>query len=392
MGASALMLSGETGDHSDFSSSEEDELNGTELTQTIQGTQGVLHIKDLIGRGAFGSVYRATWKGLPAAVKVIEHDDEETHASFSPLSTGASLRSFSGTPLAAHGSDAFSPPSLDILDYSQEGQPCRVQTCIVTSSLAATRGSQAMLEAAVSSAVCHPNIVQTYDYQVVDMFKSATVLRTEANRETRIIMEFCDAGSLDEAIQHGKFHGGVTEGLRHMRVILRAVCLTLLDIASAMTHLHSMRIVHKDLKPKNVLLSSCPEDPRGFTAKVSDFGLSQLQPDKTPSTGATPAAAAEPAGTVAYMAPEMLCYGSCSPACDVYAFGVLVWELYMGEPLYEQLSKVQIMFGVMSQDLRPQFPPSTPAWLADLACQCWAANPAARPSFANVRSTLLTRL
>ncbi len=63
-----------------------------------------------------------------------------------------------------------------------EGQPCRVQTCIVTSSLAATRGSQAMLEAAVSSAVCHPNIVQTYDYQVVDMFKSATVLRTEANR------------------------------------------------------------------------------------------------------------------------------------------------------------------------------------------------------------------
>ena len=39
-----------------------------------------------------------------------------------------------------------------------------------------------MLEAAVSSAICHPNIVQTYDYQVVDMYQSATVLRTEANR------------------------------------------------------------------------------------------------------------------------------------------------------------------------------------------------------------------
>ena len=50
----------------------------------------------------------------------------------------------------------------------------------------------------------------------------------------------------------------------------------------------------------------------------------------------------------------------------------------MGETLYERLSKVQIMFGVMSQDLRPQFPPSAPAWLANLACQCWAANPAAR--------------
>ena len=67
-GASALMLSGDSVGQSDFSSSEEDELNGTDLT--IQGTPGVLQIKDLIGRGAFGSVYRATWKGLPAAVKV----------------------------------------------------------------------------------------------------------------------------------------------------------------------------------------------------------------------------------------------------------------------------------------------------------------------------------
>ena len=66
------------------------------------------------------------------------------------------------------------------------------------------------------------------------------------------------------------------------------------------------------------------EDPRGYVAKVSDFGLSQLAPDKTPSAGATPGAAAErAAGTVAYMAPEMLCYGSCSRACDVYAFGIL---------------------------------------------------------------------
>ena len=63
-----------------------------------------------------------------------------------------------------------------------DGRPCCEQTCTVTSSLAATRGSQAMLEAAVSSAICHPNIVQTYDYQVVDMYQSATMLRTEANR------------------------------------------------------------------------------------------------------------------------------------------------------------------------------------------------------------------
>ena len=64
------MRSGETASQSDFSSSEEDELNGTNLNRTIQGTSGGLQIKELIGRGAFGSVYKASWKGLPAAVKV----------------------------------------------------------------------------------------------------------------------------------------------------------------------------------------------------------------------------------------------------------------------------------------------------------------------------------
>ena len=64
------MRSRETASQSDFSSSEEDELNGTDLNRTIQGTSGALQIKDLIGRGAFGSVYKASWKGLPAAVKV----------------------------------------------------------------------------------------------------------------------------------------------------------------------------------------------------------------------------------------------------------------------------------------------------------------------------------
>ena len=72
------------------------------------------------------------------------------------------------------------------------------------------------------------------------------------------------------------------------------------------------------------MVTCAQEDPRGYVAKVSDFGLSQLAPEKTPSAGATPGVATEPAaGTVAYMAPEMLCYGSCSRACDVYAFGIL---------------------------------------------------------------------
>ena len=70
-------------------------------------------------------------------------------------------------------------------------------------------------------------------------------------------MEFCDAGSLDEAIQQGRFRSGSKDAQGPALVKLRALCLTLLDIALAMAHLHSMRIVHKDLKPKNVLLATC---------------------------------------------------------------------------------------------------------------------------------------
>ena len=67
-------------------------------------------------------------------------------------------------------------------------------------------------------------------------------------------------------------------------------------------------------------------DARGFVAKVSDFGLSQLQPDKSPcSAPAGPAAehASDAAGTVTHMAPEMLQGGPGSCASDVYSYGVL---------------------------------------------------------------------
>lgn len=63
-------------------------------------------------------------------------------------------------------------------------------------------------------------------------------------------------------------------------------------------------------------------DKRGFVAKVSDFGLSQLQPDKSPCHN-TASAAVEAAGTVTHMAPEMIAHGAGSCASDVYSFAIL---------------------------------------------------------------------
>jgi serine/threonine protein kinase len=66
-----------------------------------------------------------------------------------------------------------------------------------------------------------------------------------------------------------------------------AVVDTALDVARAMVHLHGQNIVHSDLKARNVLLKGCALDPRGFTAKVADFGLSMhLDTNDTHISGA----------------------------------------------------------------------------------------------------------
>lgn len=109
-----------------------------------------------------------------------------------------------------------------------------------------------------------------------------------------------------------------------MLMILRAACpqshvLTLLlDVAAGMGYLHSRNCVHGDLKPANVLLKHEPAAPFGHLAKVSDFGLS-----KTMTTGQSHRST-KTLGTFNRAPPELLRLGRLSPACDMYAFGILM--------------------------------------------------------------------
>lgn len=185
------------------------------------------------------------------------------------------------------------------------------------------------------------------------------------------MQEFCEAGSLRELLDRKAFtHANGVD--------LAAVLDTAIDVARAMEHLHAQHIVHSDLKPRNILMKANPTSRRGFIAKVADFGLSlRVSPEETHVSNAFQ-------GTMSHMAPETLMHGRVSKAVDVYAFGITLFELYSGERAFKGVPKVVLGHAITVAGKRPLFPPAAPKDLRDLATRCWAADPAARPTFARV--------
>jgi serine/threonine protein kinase len=115
-----------------------------------------------------------------------------------------------------------------------------------------------------------------------------------------------------------------------------AILLCLLDIARGLEYLHSCSIVHGDLKPQNVLLKTAGTDRRGYVCKLGDFGLSRmLQETETHvNTGSY--------GTVTHAAPELLSEGRLTKSSDVFAFGMLLWELVTGDRLFPDMHTTQV--------------------------------------------------
>ncbi|KAG2443915.1 hypothetical protein HXX76_002255 [Chlamydomonas incerta] len=186
-----------------------------------------------------------------------------------------------------------------------------------------------------------------------------------------VIMEYADRGTLQEAIYKRQVF---RESPRwNKRIAARALFRTAREIALGMKHLHSSNILHGDLKPGNVLLTSARVDRRGFIAKLADFGLSHV---------AHGPIATNTWGTLRYMAPEHFS-GTMSKATDVFAFGMLLWEMVTGKKPYENMTQGEVIQSV-SQGLRPQWPPDCFPHLEYLGKRCIAHNPADRPTFGEI--------
>ncbi|MEZ3160894.1 Stk1 family PASTA domain-containing Ser/Thr kinase [Microbacterium sp. BWT-B31] len=174
---------------------------------------------------------------------------------------------------------------------------------------------------------------------------------------------------------------GITlrELMREQRRLTVPQTVTVMDaVLSGLAAAHRAGIVHRDVKPENVLLA---EDGR---IKIGDFGLAR-------ATTANTASGAQLLGTIAYLAPELVTRGTADARSDIYALGIMLYEMLAGEQPYKGEQPMQIAFQHATDSVpRPSVKnPGVPEQLDELVLWATEKTPDDRPTDAQ---TMLDRL
>ncbi|KAJ6678225.1 SERINE-THREONINE PROTEIN KINASE [Salix viminalis] len=215
-------------------------------------------------------------------------------------------------------------------------------------------------EADILSKLHHPNVVAFYG-----------VVQDGHGGALATVTEYMVDGSLRNVL------------LRKDRYLDRRKRLLIaMDAAFGMEYLHSKNIVHFDLKCDNLLVNL--KDPQRPICKVGDFGLSKIKRNTLVSGGVR--------GTLPWMAPELLNGSSnkVSEKVDVFSFAIVLWEILTGDEPYANMHYGAIIGGIVSNTLRPTIPSYCDSEWRGLMEQCWAPNPAVRPSFTEIARRLRT--
>uniref|UniRef100_A0A915EA37 Protein kinase domain-containing protein n=1 Tax=Ditylenchus dipsaci TaxID=166011 RepID=A0A915EA37_9BILA len=184
----------------------------------------------------------------------------------------------------------------------------------------------------------HPNVIRTLGICSKDIYPV-------------IVMDFCEKGAT--------FMRWTTE------------------IAEGMHYLHTLKIVHRDLKTPNILVDG------NDCLKICDFG-SLYAWDKTQM----PSVVMSVCGTSQWMSPEMLKSEPCNEKVDIWSYGICLWEILTQEVPYKNIAPMAIMYGVGSGKLELHVPKTAPDSVKYLLRLCWAKRSRNRPSFASVLNHL----
>ncbi len=215
-------------------------------------------------------------------------------------------------------------------------------------------------EAKAASALQHPNIVQVYDYG-------------QTNGNYFIVMELIEGTDLRRYLR--------SKGILD---IDRAIIIAR-DIALGLGAAHRRGIVHRDVKPQNVLVG------RDGSIKLTDFGIASVYKDinaeRLTTTGMT-------LGTVQYYAPEQAQGEIVNPAADVYALGIVIYEMLTGRPPFDGDTPVAVAMQhiqekpVPPSHLNPQIPPA----LEEIIMRCLEKSPDRRYTDGNALARALEML
>ena len=232
----------------------------------------------------------------------------------------------------------------------------KVAIKVLREDLSASLGKERFLrEVKVAAALQHPHILALYD-------------SGEADGLLFYVMPFVDGESLRMQLARGPLPANEALG------ILR-------NVAQALAYAHEHGVVHRDIKPDNVLLSS-------GTAVVADFGIAKaVSASTTHGAGATLTAVGTSVGTPAYMAPEQAVGdGNVDQRADLYAWGVMAYELLAeAHPFAMHTTPQALVVAHLTQQPTPIVPRGgtiIPDSVAALVMRCLAKDPAARPASA----------
>ncbi|GII22027.1 Stk1 family PASTA domain-containing Ser/Thr kinase [Planosporangium mesophilum] len=219
-------------------------------------------------------------------------------------------------------------------------------------------------EAKVIARLTHPNVVAVYDQGTHEGLPY-------------LVLEYVRGRTLRELLAD-KRRLAPADALAIMEQMLAA-------IAAA----HRAGLVHRDVKPENVLVAEAPNhNLLDAVVKVADFGLARAVEEASVDA---PTSGGQLLATVAYVAPELVTDGHADARADVYSAGVVLFEMLTGRVPYEAERPVEVAWQHVDRDIPPpsRYVPSLPPVVDDLVTRATRRDPDVRPSDAG---TLLTEV
>ncbi|GAB4830411.1 Serine threonine-protein kinase [Ancistrocladus abbreviatus] len=250
--------------------------------------------------------------------------------------------------------------AVKILDWGEDGMATAAETAALRASF--------RQEVAVWHKLDHPNVTKfigasmgTSNLKVPASNTSNGGHDSFPSRASCVVVEYLPGGMLKNYLIRN----------RRKKLAIKIVVQLALDLSRGLSYLHSKKIVHRDVKTENMLLDS------QRTLKIADFGVARVEAQNPRDmTGET--------GTLGYMAPEVLDGKPYNRKCDVYSFGICLWEIYCCDMPYPDLSFADVSSAVVRQNLRPDIPRCCPSSLASIMRKCWDGNPDRRPNMDEV--------